>query len=128
MGGISIISQRRKQQNAPASVTNNNQSELWFKDGDQALIKSVATGHPDDGGLTYIKVCNYRDGNTFKTEEIVLCFDNDVAGQRATTRATEMLSSSSLTSYINLPKEHKDVQDIKNSALLSEVIANRSFI
>ena len=66
MGGISMISQRRKQMSAPATVTNN-QSELWFKDGDQALIKSVATGHPDDTAMTYIKVYQYRDGNTFKT-------------------------------------------------------------
>ena len=62
-----MISQRRKQINTPASVTNNNQSELWFKDGDQALIKSVATGHPDDTAMTYIRVFQYRDGNTFKT-------------------------------------------------------------
>ena len=66
MGGISMISQRRKQVNAPATV-NNNQSELWFKDGDQALIKSVATGHTDDTAMTYIKVYQYRYGNTFKT-------------------------------------------------------------
>ena len=62
-----------------------------------------------------------------KVEEIVLCFDNDVAGQRAAGKATEMLSSSVLTSTIELPSMYKDVQEINNIALLKEVIANRSF-
>jgi len=64
---------------------------------------------------------------SFKVEEIVLCFDNDVAGQRAVEKATTMLSGSVLTSSISLPQEYKDVQEITNQALLKEVIANRSF-
>jgi len=63
MGGISMISQRRGQMNAPATTTNN-QSELWFRDGDQALIKSLASGKDD---IAYLQLYRYRDGNTFKT-------------------------------------------------------------
>ena len=63
----------------------------------------------------------------FKTQEIILCFDNDVAGQRATDKAMSLLVGSTLTSSISLPKEYKDVQEINNQALLKEVIANRSF-
>tara|TARA_R110002020_G_scaffold388007_3_gene598727 strand:+ start:3482 stop:4345 length:864 start_codon:yes stop_codon:yes gene_type:complete len=64
---------------------------------------------------------------SLKVEEIIFCFDNDVAGQRATDKAISLLAGSALTSFISLPTEYKDVQEIKNEALLTEVIANRSF-
>ena len=64
---------------------------------------------------------------SLKVEEIIFCFDNDVAGQRATDKAMSLLSSSTLTSSISLPKKYKDVQEIKNKALLQVVIAERSF-
>ena len=61
-----------------------------------------------------------------KVEEIVLCFDNDVAGQRAAGKATEMRSSSVLTSTIELPSMYKDVQEINNISVLNKVINNKS--
>ena len=64
---------------------------------------------------------------SLQTEEFILCFDNDEAGQRAISRAMLDISTSFMVSYIKIPKKYKDVQDVRSKALLNEVIANRHY-
>ena len=62
-----------------------------------------------------------------QTEELVLCLDNDEAGQIGFQKAMACLSRSFVVSYIKLPKEYKDVQDVRNSEELSSIINSRTF-
>jgi DNA primase len=64
---------------------------------------------------------------SLKTEEYILCFDNDTAGQKAISRAMLDISTSFMVSYIKMPKKYKDVQDVRSEALLKEVIAKRHY-
>ena len=64
---------------------------------------------------------------SLRTEEYILCFDNDVAGQKAISRAMLDISTSFMVSYIKMPKKYKDVQDVRSEALLKEVIAKRHY-
>jgi len=64
---------------------------------------------------------------SLRTEEYILCFDNDDAGQRAISKAMLDISTSFMVSYIKMPKKYKDVQDVRSEALLKEVIAKRHY-
>ena len=61
------------------------------------------------------------------TEELVLCLDNDEAGQIGFQKAMGCLSKSFVVSYVKLPKEYKDVQDVRSSEELLSIITNRTF-
>ena len=60
------------------------------------------------------------------TKEIVLCLDNDSAGQIATEKSLPRLSQRCIVSTIELPREHKEVQDIRNTKIIKAIINNRS--
>ena len=62
-----------------------------------------------------------------QTEELVLCLDNDEAGQIGFQKAMGCLSKSFVVSYVKLPKEYKDVQDVRNSDELLSIIDSRTF-
>lgn len=62
-----------------------------------------------------------------QTEELVLCLDNDEAGQIGFQKAMTCLSRSFVVSYIKLPREYKDVQDVRNSDELTSIINMRTF-
>ena len=62
-----------------------------------------------------------------QTEELVLCLDNDEAGQIGFQKAMGCLSKSFVVSYLKLPKEYKDVQDVRNSDELLSIINSRTF-
>ena len=62
-----------------------------------------------------------------QTEELVLCLDNDEAGQIGFQKAMGCLSKSFVVSYVKLPKEYKDVQDVRSSDELLSIIDNRTF-
>ena len=62
-----------------------------------------------------------------QTEELVLCLDNDEAGQIGFQKAMACLSRSFVVSYIKLPREYKDVQDVRNSDELTSIINMRTF-
>jgi len=62
-----------------------------------------------------------------QTEELVLCLDNDEAGQIGFKKAMGCLSKSFVVSYVKLPKEYKDVQDVRNSEELTSIINSRTF-
>ena len=64
---------------------------------------------------------------SLRTEEYILCFDNDAAGQKAISTAMLDISTSFMVSYIKMPKKYKDVQDVRSEALLKEVIAKRHY-
>ena len=65
--------------------------------------------------------------SSLHTEELVLCLDNDKAGQIGLNKAMACLSRNFVVSYIKIPKEYKDVQDVRNIDELSTVINDRTF-
>jgi len=60
------------------------------------------------------------------TEELVLCLDNDEAGQIGLDRAMTCLSKKFVVSYIEIPKEYKDVQDVRDSNALASILEHRN--
>ena len=62
-----------------------------------------------------------------RPEEIVLCLDNDDAGQTAINRINSCMRDSCVVSWIELPERVKDVQEIRQQTLLKQVIDNRAF-
>jgi DNA primase len=62
-----------------------------------------------------------------KPEEIVLCLDNDEAGQKAINKINSCMKDTCMVSWIELPKGVNDVQEIRKKSLLNEVIENRAF-
>ena len=63
--------------------------------------------------------------STLRTEEVVLCLDNDQAGINATEKSLTRLSTKCIVSSIQIPQEYKDVQDIRNKNELDRVIETR---
>tara|TARA_R110000824_G_scaffold176701_1_gene355844 strand:- start:645 stop:1505 length:861 start_codon:yes stop_codon:yes gene_type:complete len=61
------------------------------------------------------------------TNELVLCLDNDEAGQIGTDRALSCISKRFVVSYVQIPNGYKDVQDIRDTNILNEVIEARTF-
>tara|TARA_R110000765_G_scaffold210659_1_gene315808 strand:- start:844 stop:1704 length:861 start_codon:yes stop_codon:yes gene_type:complete len=73
---------------------------------------------------------SYTQQNRLKAlhpEEIVLCLDNDDAGQTAINKINSCMRDSCMVSWIELPEGVKDVQDIRQQPLLKQVIDNRVF-
>ena len=73
---------------------------------------------------------SYEQQNRLKAlhpEEIVLCLDNDDAGQKAMSKISTCMKDSCMLSWIELPKQVKDVQEIRQQTLLKQVIDNRVF-
>jgi len=64
---------------------------------------------------------------TLRPEEIVLCLDNDDAGQTAINKINSCMRDSCVVSWIELPERVKDVQEIRQQTLLKQVIDNRAF-
>tara|TARA_R110002020_G_scaffold447942_2_gene660536 strand:- start:238 stop:1101 length:864 start_codon:yes stop_codon:yes gene_type:complete len=62
------------------------------------------------------------------TEELVLCLDNDEAGRIGLQKAMTCLSKNFMVSYVKLPKEYKDVQDIRDEKILECIIEQRTFL
>ena len=60
------------------------------------------------------------------TQEIVLCLDNDSAGQIATNKALTALNQRCIVSVIKIPGGYKDVQDVKEAKVLQEILQTRS--
>lgn len=75
MSGIaSIVKGRESTRPQPNSRTSVPNKEIWFKDGDQAFVTSVATGDQDDKFLDEIEMYTFRHGNRFAN----LLKDDDV--------------------------------------------------
>ena len=60
-------------------------------------------------------------------EEVVLCLDNDDAGQIGINKALVDMEQNYMVSYIRIPKGYKDVQDIHNSKVLTQVLQDREY-
>ena len=65
--------------------------------------------------------------STLRTEEVVLCLDNDIAGQTGLTKALNSLGKTIMSSYIQLPRGYKDVQEIKSKQVLDTIINQRYY-
>ena len=59
-----------------------------------------------------------------RPSEMVLALDNDEAGQRGTNKATRDMKNKFMISYLKLPKNYKDIQEIRNKETLHKVIQN----
>ena len=73
---------------------------------------------------------SYEQQNRLKAlhpEEIVLCLDNDDAGQIAIDKINSCMRDSCMVSWLELPEKVKDVQEIRQQTLLKQVIDNRVF-
>ena len=64
---------------------------------------------------------------TLPTKEIILCLDNDDAGKIGRNNILDSLMGKITLSYIKLPKEYKDVQEIKSCDILKDIIQNRRY-
>jgi len=62
-----------------------------------------------------------------RTQEVVLCLDNDEAGQIGLTKALEVIGNTLMVSYIDLPTGYKDVQEIRDSKVLDKAINKRYY-
>ena len=63
---------------------------------------------------------------SLRPTEVVLCLDNDEAGKKGIEKATIDMVNKFMLSYIDIPKEKKDLQEIKNSETLNKIIKNRT--
>lgn len=61
------------------------------------------------------------------TNEIVVCLDNDMAGQRGSARLDHELRHKIALSYIEIPDGYKDVQDVRSYDILKNIINNRQY-
>ena len=65
--------------------------------------------------------------SSLRTEEVVLCLDNDTAGQTGLNKALQDIGNTMMISYVKLPNGYKDVQEIKSQRILDMVIKNRYY-
>jgi hypothetical protein len=63
MSGISRIQRQREDLRRPQQQTQTPGREVWFKDGDQVFLSSIATGHDEDKFIDEIKLYTFRMGN-----------------------------------------------------------------
>lgn len=61
------------------------------------------------------------------SSEVVLCLDNDEAGQIGREKALTYLGQSVRLAYIDLPSPYKDVQDIKDKTVIDKLIQDRNY-
>ena len=64
---------------------------------------------------------------TLPTKELILCLDNDDAGNIGKEKAIKLLGNKIKVSYIEIPNEYKDVQDIKSYDILNNIINNKKY-
>ena len=74
MSGIARIQELRVDSRPQSSRTVVPNQEIWFKDGDQAFVTSLATGESDDKYLDEIEMYTFRNGTKFAN----LLKDDDV--------------------------------------------------
>ena len=59
------------------------------------------------------------------SKEIILCLDNDQAGEKGRDYILTRLGGRVNISYLKLPTGYKDVQEVKNYDTIKETIENR---
>ena len=57
--------------------------------------------------------------------EVVLCLDNDEAGQIGIAKALVDMSNNYMVSYVTLPNNYKDVQEIHNGKILEKTLKKK---
>ena len=68
MSGISRIAQKRDAIRNPVERSTN--QEVWFKDGDQAFLSTIATGNEDDTRLDEIYMYTFRNADNRWTNRL----------------------------------------------------------
>lgn len=61
------------------------------------------------------------------TDELVVCLDNDEAGRVGSDKISTCISKRFVITYIKLPSEYKDVQDVRDENELQHIINKRTF-
>ena len=64
--------------------------------------------------------------SSLNPSEVVLCLDNDEAGEKGIKKATIDMADRFMLSYINIPNNVKDLQEIYNIETLNNVLKNRT--
>ena len=59
--------------------------------------------------------------------EVVVCLDNDEAGQIGKEKALTYLGQSARIAYVDLPSQYKDVQDIRDKQVIDKIIQDREY-
>ena len=62
-----------------------------------------------------------------RTQEVVLCLDNDEAGKTGLDKALQSIGNTIMISYIELPSGYKDVQEIQSKEVLDNTINKRYY-
>jgi len=65
--------------------------------------------------------------SNLNTKELVLCLDNDKAGQIGLQQALIKLEKHMPTTYIEMPTIYKDVQDIREKSVVDKLISTRVY-
>jgi DNA primase len=60
-------------------------------------------------------------------DEVVLCLDNDEAGQIGKEKALTYLGQSVRIAYVDIPLQYKDVQDIRDKQVIDKIIQDREY-
>jgi hypothetical protein len=63
MSGIARIQRKREDLRRPQQQTQAPSREVWFKDGDQVFLSSIATGNEEDRFMDEINLYTFRMGN-----------------------------------------------------------------
>ena len=63
MSGIARIQRKREDIRRPQQQTQAPSREVWFKDGDQVFLSSIATGNEEDRFMDEINLYTFRMGN-----------------------------------------------------------------
>ena len=64
--------------------------------------------------------------SSLNPSEVVLCLDNDDAGKKGIQKATVDMMDRFMLSYIDIPSNIKDLQEINNIKTLNKILKNRT--
>ena len=105
----------------------NNVDTLFVVEGALDAMWLDQHGYPSVGILgAVISQAQVDLIRSLRPTEVVLCLDNDEAGRKGIKKATIDMVDKFMLSFIDIPKEKKDLQEIRNTETLNKIIKNRT--